>query len=129
MAPSLTADLIGVRPEFTVPADCDVDAVKAYLLKFVARVAEGMENGKAVGCLHYDFVWNSDNTKFQCREFYATTKDLCDHVAYTGDLYPGLWATGAQLSNTEVTCTKKHTEDDEFMKQCKGFNATLYYMQ
>jgi len=125
----LTADLIGIRPEFDVPAECDVGAIKSYLLKFVERVAEGMSNGKAVGCFHYDFVWNADNTKFQCREMYGTTKDLCDHLAYTGDLFPGLWALGVQLSSCEVTCRKEHTEDEEFMKQVKGFNGTLYFVQ
>lgn len=45
--PKVADDMIHLRPQFEVVGDADVDAVKAYLVKFVERVEEGMANGKA----------------------------------------------------------------------------------
>lgn len=129
MAPSITADAIGLRLQFSVAADADVDAVKAYLTKFSERTAQGMLNGKATSCLHYDFLWNSDNTKFLSREMYLSSEGVCNHVDNTANLVPGLLALGVLIDNTEVTCSKKHAEDAEFMKKMQGFSATLYFKQ
>lgn len=59
---------------------------------------------QAPGCLHYDWVWTSDNRHVQCRELYDGPKAVCDHMDYTSDLLPGFVALGVKVESVEV-CT------------------------
>lgn len=122
--PSIAKKLVTLRPEFKVTAP--PQKVKDYLVKFIDRVEEGLKDGKSPGVLHYDFLWNEDNTKFQCREMYESSKALSDHITYTGDLFGPMFEMGVELVSCEVFCPKEATSDETFMGHMKEFNAKVF---
>lgn len=120
---------IYVRPEFEITGTGDSSKVKEYLVEFSERVKEGIENGKAPGCLFYDFVWNEDDTKFRCRERYDSPKAMVNHIQYCGDLFPPLFEMGVKCVRFELIGTKELLSDKALRATCAPFDPEYFIQQ